>query len=170
MIAQLLPIPCLRGDGWSEMFPRETLWVVCWQADSVSDKCEVMRLFLTLQGGLELFDTVLETQTSLFSAFFTCLTSILMSFSRQKIHHCVLCGGNRWCIDWPIVCVFVLDVMFDGGNLAALHFFTSGRPVHNFNDSAWAEKASRYSILLIFASFRSLSPLCSLFPFILLSL
>ncbi len=105
MIAQLLPIPCLRGDGWSEMFPRERLWDVCGQADSVCDKCEGMRLFLTLKGGLELFNTVRETQTSLFSAFFTCLTSILMSFSRQKIHHSILCGGNRWCIDWPLVCV-----------------------------------------------------------------
>ncbi len=68
------------------------------------------------------------------------------------------------------MCVFVLDVMFDGGNLAALNFFTSARPAHNFNDSAWAEKAFRNSIHLIFTSFRSLSPLCSLFPFILLSL
>lgn len=60
------------------------------------------------------------------------------------------------------MCVFVLDVMFDGGNLAALHFFTSTRPAHSFNDSAQAEKAT----LFIFFCILLLS-LWSLFPFIL---
>lgn len=61
------------------------------------------------------------------------------------------------------MCVFVLDVMFDGGNLAALHFFTSARPAHNFNDSAQAEKAT----LFIFFCILLLS--LHSFPFILLS-
>lgn len=105
-------------------FQRETLWDVCGQADKVCDECEGTRSFLTPSGRVRVVqNTVRETQTSLFSAFFTLLTSILMRFSRQKIHHTVLCDAltDRLC-----VCVF--DVMFDGGNLASLHFFSSARP------------------------------------------